>query len=68
MIKTRETSDLFKMAGKQFIFKYDENNDNELLEFYRILNSRLEKLMTEYRINEEHILLIQIIFKSFSKR
>lgn len=68
LIKIRHNDELYKMAGKQFIFTFDNNVNNTLDQLYDLVVKRIQNLMDEYQIQDSDLVYIQLIFTPFDKR
>lgn len=68
LIRIRYDKDLYKMAGKQFVFIHIKDVEKSLSDLYSQIVDRVNKLLVEYKIHTNSLIYIQTIFAPFDKR
>lgn len=67
LIKVQYDNNLFKIAGKQITFTYNQDKPYELDYLYDTLNIRVLALLEEYKISLTTLIHIKIIINKFDK-
>ena len=64
--KVRYNVDSYFMAGNQFGFMYE--NENNLDDLYHILSEKLEIYLSSYDLSEDNIEYVELVFRKFDKQ
>jgi hypothetical protein len=68
LIRIRYQGDLYKMAGKQFVFIHTKDVENSLRNLFSLVVQRVEILMEKYQMDHNNLLFVQLIFTPFDRR